>query len=150
MGIEAMVIAQVASAIMGANAASEEAKLNTEQDLSAEKSRAMKATMEFNDMVAANKVLYATSGASMSSATFLTAINNSDMNFRLNRASDRITTGNKVRGHKMKAKQAKTRALFSAATSIIGGYQDAKALSNSQADMPSGTGRDTYFGIKIT
>jgi len=143
MGIEAMVIAQVASGIMGANAASEEAKLNTEQDLSAEKSRAMKATMEFNDMMAANKVLYATSGASMSSATFLTAINSSDMNFRLNRASDRITTGNKVRGHKMKAKQAKTRALFNAATSVIGGYNDAKAL----AGKPGG--RQSYFGIGL-
>ena len=146
MGIEAMVISKVVGAIGQARAASADAKANIDQDLSAEKSRALQATIEFNDMLGANRVLGATSGIDLSSASFMTMTKKSEMNFRLNRAQDRISTGNIVRAHKRKKKQIQSKAMFSAATSIVGGYTDTvKAAGGSGA----GGGLGSYFGIKV-
>jgi len=137
MGISALTVLKVVGAIGASKAASADAKANIDQDLSAEKSRALQATIEFNDMLGANRVLGATSGIDLSSASFMAHTKKSEMNFRLNRAQDRINTGNRVRGHKRRAKQAKSSAMFSAATSIVGGYNDAVKTSSS------------YFGIKV-
>lgn len=139
MGISALTVIKVVGAIGASRAASADAKANIDQDLSAEKSRALQATIEFNDMLGANRVLGATSGIDLSSASFMAHTKKSDMNFRLNRAQDRISTGNRVRGHKRKKKQIQSSAMFSAATSIVGGYNDAAKLG----------GNSTYFGIKV-
>ena len=128
MGIAALTVLKVVGAIGASKAASADAKANIDQDLSAEKSRALQATIQFNDMLATNRVLGATSGVDLSSASFVATTDKSAMNFRLDRAQDRISTGNRVRGHKRKAKQKKSAAIFSAATSIVGGYNDYTGL----------------------
>jgi len=138
MGIEAMVVASVVGAIGQARAASADAKANIDQDLSAEKSRALQATIEFNDMMGANRVLGATSGIDLSSASFMTMTKKSDMNFRLNRAQDRISTGNRVRAHTRKKKQIQSAAAFKATSSLVGGYTDTATA-----------GGGSYFGIKV-
>lgn len=140
MGIEAFVVSQVVSAAMGAKAASDEAKLNIEREESAEKSRALAATMEFNDMMASNIVAGSASGISLGSQSFLTAVKSNEMNFRLNRASDRITTGNKQREYKRRANAAKTKALISMASTVAGGYNQKSMLAPKGQDF-------NYFGM---
>ncbi len=128
MGIEAMVIGQLVSGIMGAKAAKDEAKANIANEESAEKSRALVATQEFNDMMAANVVAGATSGISLASASFIEGIKTGDMNFRLNAAAERITVGNRARAYMTKANNTRKLATISTATSIIGGYRQNQRL----------------------
>jgi len=142
MGIEAFVVAQVVSSVMGAKAAGEESEANIAREDSAEKSRALAATVEFNDMMASNVVAGATSGISLASASFIQGVKTSDTNFRLNRASDRITTGNKQREYGRRAKAARTQALINSSMSIIGGYN-----ASVSAAPKGGTG--SYFGMKV-
>lgn len=146
MGIESMVVAQVVSSVMGAKAAGDEAKANIAQEESAEKSRALVATQEFNDMMAANIVAGATSGISLASASFIEGIKTSDMNFRLNRASDKITVGNKARAYMTRANNAKKMAVISSATSIIGGYNTKSRLAGPPKTV-GGSQRFNYFGV---
>ena len=142
MGIEAMVVAQVVSSVMGAKAAGDEAKANIEQEESAEKSRALVATKEFNDMMASNVVAGATSGISLASASFIEGIKSGDMNFRLNAAAERITVGNRARAYMTKANNAKKMAVIKAGTSMIGGYNQASKLA------PKGDSFN-YFGMNF-
>jgi|LWDU01.1.fsa_nt_gi uncharacterized protein (DUF2147 family) len=150
MGIEAMVIGQLVSGIMGAKAASDEAKANIANEESAEKSRALVATQEFNDMMAANVVAGATSGISLASASFIEGIKTGDMNFRLNAAAERITVGNRARAYMTRANNAKKMAVISGATSLIGGYNQASKLAKPvQPGVANSPMQFGYFGMNF-
>lgn len=124
---------------MQAKAAKDKAIADNEAEDSALKSRELARTMELNDMMATNAVEGGASGLSMVSGTLKTIQSSNENKFKLQVGSDRITTGNKMRANTQTANNAKNMAMMKAATSIVGGYNDASALAGSDKTF-------SYFG----